>query len=140
MRTCARVALVSVLVSAGLGLAACNSLDEFKGSISRWFASDNFLGGHERVFPDDVPDGTDKIPPDKMLREDANKASKKKDQPARKVQRPQTVERPNKPPTSIPAEAVTPQGAAAQSTPSQPASLRLHTPWPEAPGSGIFSR
>jgi len=113
MRACARVALVSMVVSAGLGLAGCASIDELKDTVSRWFVSDN-LGGHE---------GT--LPPEKMLREDANKTSKRKDQPARKS--PQTVEHPN-----------TPQGADAQSTPTQPA--RLDTPWPQAPSSETFSR
>ena len=120
-------------------LAECASIDELKDTMSRWFASDKFLGGHEGAFSDDVSNATDRIPPDNMLREDANKVSKKKEHPARKLQRPQTVELPNKPPSLVP-EAVTPQGAAAQSTPSQPAPLRLHTPFPEAPSSGTFSR
>jgi hypothetical protein len=140
MRACARVALVSMVVSASLGLAGCASIDELKDTVSGWFASDKFLGRHEGVVPDEVPDATDRIPPQKMLSGDATKSSKKKDQPARRAQQPQSVELPNKPPISVPAEAVTPQGAGAQSMPSQPAPLPLHSPWPEAPGSGTFSR
>jgi hypothetical protein len=120
MRACARLALVSMVVSAGLGLAGCSSINELKDTVSRWFASDN-LGGHEGALPDGVSDA-------------------RKDQPARKSQQPQTVERPNKPPASVPAATVTPQGADAQSTPTQPAPVRLDTPWPQAPSSGTFSR
>jgi hypothetical protein len=139
MRACAWVALVSMVVSAGLGLAGCASIDELKDTVSRWFVSDN-LGGHEGVLPDNVPDATDRVSPEKMLREDANKTSKRRDQQARKPQQPQTVERPNKPPASVPAETVTPQGADAQFTPPQPAPVRLDTPWPQAPSPGTFSR
>jgi hypothetical protein len=53
--------------------------------------------------------------------------SKKKDKTARKVQRPQTVERPNKLPVSVPAAAASPQGAAAQSASSQATPPRLRT-------------
>jgi hypothetical protein len=76
-----------------------------------------------------------------MLREDANKASKKKDKAARKPQQQQkTVDRPNKPPVSVSAEAVKPQRADAQSAPSQASPSRLRTLWPEAPPPGNFSR
>jgi hypothetical protein len=128
MRACAWVALVSMVVSAGLGLAGCASIDELKNAVSRWFASDT-LDGHV---------GT--LPPEKMLGEDANKTSKRKDQPAHKSQEPQTVEHPNKPPASVPAATVAPQGADAQSTLTQPAPVRLDTPWPQAPSSETFSR
>ena len=140
MRTCARVALVSMVVSASLGLAGCASIDELKSTVSGWFANDKFLGGHDGVVPEEVPDATGKIRPQEMLRQDATKATKNEDQPPRKVQQPQIGELPNKPPISVPAEAVTPPGAAAQPKPSDPAQLQLHTPWPEAPGSGTFSR
>ena len=139
MRACARVALVPMVVSAGLGLAGCASIDELKDTVSRWFASDN-LGGQEGVLPDNVPDATDRVPPEKMLREDANKTSERKDQQARKPQQAQTVERLNKPSASIPAETVAPQGADAQFPPPQPAPVRLDTPWPQAPSPGTFSR
>jgi hypothetical protein len=70
-----------------------------------------------------------------MLREDANKTSRKKDQLARKLKQPQI-----KPAASVPAETVTPQGVDAQSTPPQPAPVGLDTPWPQAPSAGTFSR
>jgi hypothetical protein len=127
-----------MVVSASLGLAGCASIDQLKSSVSGWFANDKFLGGHEEVVLEGVPDATDNIRPPKMLRQDATRASNNKDQPPRKVQQPQSGELPNKPPISVPAQAVTPPGAAAQPTPSDPA--QLHTPWPEAPGSGTFSR
>jgi hypothetical protein len=96
--------------------------------------------GRAGVFPDALPDATPMIPSEKMLKEEPSKASKKKDKPARKLQRPQTVELPKKPPISESPETVRPQGAEAQSAPSQPAPLRLRTLWPEAPAPGTFSR
>jgi hypothetical protein len=110
-----------------------------KDNVSRWFASDN-LGGHEGVLPDNVPDATDRVPPEKMVREDAKKTSERENQQARKRQQPQAVERLNKPSASVPTETVTPQGADAQFTPPQPAPVRLGTPWPQAPSPGTFSR
>jgi hypothetical protein len=118
--------LVSIVVSAGLGLAGCASIDELKGTVSTWFS-----------------DATDRVPPGKILSADANRASKSKDQQdqqARKPQQRQTVERPHKPPVSVPAETVTPQRADAQFAPPQPAPVRLDTPWPQAPAPGTFSR
>jgi hypothetical protein len=115
--------LVSMVVSVGLGLAGCTSIDELKGTVSRWFS-----------------DAADRVPPKKMLNEDANKASKRKDQQARKPQQLQTVERPNKPPASVPADTVAPQRADAQFTLPQPAPVRLDTPWSQAPAPGTFSR
>jgi hypothetical protein len=140
MRACARVALVLMAVSASFGLAGCGSIDDLKATISRWFDIGKFPRGRGGVFPDDLPDATPMIPPEKMLKEEASKASKKKNKPARKLQRPQTVELPKKPPISDSTEAVRPQGAEAQSAPSQPAPLRLRTLWPEAPPPGTFSR
>ena len=111
--------LVSMVLSAGLGLAGCASIDELKGTVSTWFS-----------------EASDRVPPEKMLSEDANKAPKGKDQEARM----QNVEHPKKPPASVPAETVTPQRADAQFTSSQPALVRLDTPWPQAPSPGTFSR
>jgi hypothetical protein len=110
-----------MVLSAGVGLAGCASIDELKGSVSRWLS-----------------DATDRVP--KALSGDASKASKKKDQQARKPQQLQTVERLNKPPASVAEEIVTPQRADAQFTLRQPAPVRLGTPWPQAPSPGTFSR
>jgi hypothetical protein len=140
MRACTQVALVLIAVSASLGLAGCASFDELKDTMSGWFASGKLLGGHERDVSRDVPDATVSTPPGKMQSEEASKASKKKEKPAHKLQRKETVELPKKPPLSASAEAVRPQGADAQSAPSQAAPSRLGTPWPEAPASGTFSR
>jgi len=74
--------LVSMVLSAGLGLAGCASIDELKGTVSTWFS-----------------EASDRVPPEKMLSEDANKAPKGKDQEARM----QNVEHPKKPPASVPA-------------------------------------
>ena len=132
MRACARVALVLMAVSASFGLAGCGSIDDLKDTISRWFDIGKFPVGRAGVFPDDLPDATPMISPEKMPKEEASNASKKKDKPARKLQRPQTVELPKKPSISASPEA--------QSAPSQPAPLRLRSLWPEAPPPGTFSR
>jgi hypothetical protein len=76
------------------------------------------------------------IPPEKPLKKEASKASKKKDKS--KVQRPQTVEK--KLPTSDSTEATKPQGAEPPSVPSQPAPSQLRPLWPEPPAPGTFSR
>jgi hypothetical protein len=118
-------------VSASFGLAGCGSIDDLKDTISRWFDIGKFPGGRGGVFPDDA---TPMVPSEKMPKEEASKASKKKDKPA---QRPQTVALPKKPDST---DAVRPQGTEAQSPPSQPEPLRLRTLWPEAPPAGTFSR
>jgi hypothetical protein len=107
MRACARVALVLVAVSANIGLAACSVIDDLKAAVSRWFDVGKSPGGRGGVFTDELPDTTPMIPPEKPLKKEASKASKKKDKS--KVQRPQTVE--EKLPTSDSTEAAKPQGA-----------------------------
>jgi hypothetical protein len=143
MRACTRVALVSMAVSASLGLAGCGAIDDLKDAMSRWFDSGNFLGGRG---PADLQDAT-LSPAEKTPNEAAGKpskkqaqVSKKKNKPARKRQRPQTVETPKKPPIPDSTDAVRPQGAEPQSAPSEPAPLQLRTPFPEAPASETFSR
>ena len=68
--------------------------------------------------PDEMPDAVPMIGPDKILKEEASKASKTTEKAARKLQRQQTVERPNKAPVSVSAKAARPQEANAQSAPS----------------------
>jgi hypothetical protein len=141
MRACARVALISVAVSGSFGLAGCAAIDDLRDAISRWFESAKFPGGGE-VFPDDgLPHATPTIPPEKIPREEASKASKEKAKPARQPQRPQAVKQAVKkqPPISDSTKAARPEGTEGQSTPSQPAPLRLRTPYPEAPPPGFFS-
>jgi hypothetical protein len=140
LRACARIALFSVALLGGFGLAGCASIEELKDTMSGWFATGNSLGGHEGVSPDDVPDASHIAPPEKPPREEASKASKNKDKPARKLQRPQTAELPKQPPVSAPTEAVKSQGANAQSASSQAAPSRLRNLWPEPPAPGTFSR
>ena len=41
MRACARIALVSMAVSASFGLAGCAAIDDLRASISRWFDTAN---------------------------------------------------------------------------------------------------
>jgi hypothetical protein len=140
MRACARLILVLIAVFASLGLAGCDSIDELKGTMSGWFATEKSEGGHEGK-PSGLPEVADTRPPEKILGEESSKVSKKKDNPGRKLQRPQTADLPKKPPASASREDVKPnQGGEAQSASSQAAPVRLHTPWPEPPASGTFTR
>jgi hypothetical protein len=72
------------------------------------------------------------------LKNEASKASKKKDKLATKVHRPQTAEQKLPPPHTI--EAAKPQRAELQSAPSQRAPAGLRTLYPDAPQAGTFSR
>jgi hypothetical protein len=76
MRGCARVALVLVAVAASFGLAGCGSIDDLKDTISRPFDIGKFSGGRRGVFADDA---TPLISSEKMPKQEASKASKKKD-------------------------------------------------------------
>jgi hypothetical protein len=136
MRACARVALVLMAVSASFGLAGCGLIDDLKDAVSRWFDIGKTPGG-PGVFANKLPDATPMIPPEKPLKKEASKASKKKDKS--KLQRPQTVEK--KLPTSNSTQTAKPQRRAEpQSVPSQPTPSQLRTLWPEAPAPGTFSR
>ncbi len=136
MRACSRVALVLMVLSASFGLAGCAAIDDLKFAIAQWFESARFPDG---VLPDnDLPNATPMIPPDKIPKEAATKPSEKMPKAARKLQRPQTVKLQEKPPTSDSTEAVRPEETEGQSAP--PVTLRLRTPYPEAPPPGIFSR
>jgi hypothetical protein len=136
MRACARAALVLMAMSASFGLAGCGSIDDLKDTVSRWFDIGKSPGGRG-LFADDLPDAPPMIAPEKTLKREASKASKKKDKP---THRPQTVALPKKPPISDSTDAVRPQGTEAQSPSSQPEPSRLRTLWPEAPPAGTFSR
>jgi hypothetical protein len=151
MRACARVALISMVVSASFGLAGCGPVDDLKESVSRWFDIGKLPSPRAAAVPDDLPAATRVLPPEKMPAEEASQAPKKstkKAKPARKPHRPQTVEPAKKPPISDSpeaarpqgTEAAKPQGTEAQSPPAQPEKPRLRTLWPDAPASGTFSR
>jgi hypothetical protein len=137
MRACARVALVLMIVSASFGLAACGAIDDLRDTVSRWFD----VGSPGRPGSADArPHATPMITPEskKSLKNEASKASKKKDKLAtNKVHRPKTAEQ--KLPTTHTIEAAKPQRAELQSVPSQPGTSGLRTFWPEAPPSGTFS-
>lgn len=146
MRACARLALVAMVVSAGLGLAGCAAIEELKESISRWLDSGPFSDGRGGAFPDDVPDKGPVMAPRTMPKEEVTKAPRKVE-PARKPPPREAVALPRKRPAFDAAEPASPQGGEAspqdgeaQPAPPQPAPLRLPTPWPEAPAPGTFSR
>ena len=138
MRACSRVALVLMALSASFGLAACAAIDDLKFVIAQWFESARFPDGRGVLPDNDLPNATPMIPPDKTPKQDATKPSEKMPKATRKLQRPQTVKLRKKPPISDSTEAVRPVETEGQSAP--PATLRLRTPYPEAPPPGIFSR
>jgi hypothetical protein len=140
LRACARVALCSLALIGGLGLAGCASIDELKSTMSGWFATGKFPGADEEMFAGDVPDASHSTAPEKTLREGQSKASKKEDKPVRRRQPPQTVKLQKKPPVSATAEAVKPQRAEPQSASSPAEPSRLRNLWPEPPAPGSFSR
>ena len=138
MGACARVAVISMIVSASFGLAGCAAIDDLKVSISQWFDTKNFPSEGE-VLPGNVPEAPPVIAPKKIPKEAAKAPKKKIKAAARKLQRPQTVVLPpKKPPISDSPETARPDETDPQSAP--PASMRLRTPFPEAPPPGIFSR
>ena len=135
MRACARVALVLMIVSASLSLAACGAIDDLRDTVTRWFD----IGSPGQPGSADAPSHeTPTIPLEKSLKNEASRASKKKDKLATKVHRPQTAEQ--KLPTSHTIEAAKPQRAELQSVPSQPAPAGLRSLWPDAPPAGTLSR
>ena len=136
MRACARVALVLMAMSASFGLIGCGPMEDLKDAVSRWFDIGKSPGGRG-LFADELPDARPMIAPEKTMKREASKASKK-NKAASKVQRPQTAEK--KLPTSDTTEGPRPQGTETQSAPSKPEPSRLRTLWPEAPPAGIFSR
>jgi hypothetical protein len=135
MRACARVALVLMIVFASFGLSACGAIDDLRDTVSRWFD----VGSPGRPgSADALPHATPMIPPEKSLKNEASKASKKKDKLATKVHRPQTAEQ--KLSTSHTIEAEKSQRPELQSVPSQPAPAGLSTLYPDARPAGTFSR
>jgi hypothetical protein len=133
----ARVALVSIALSASFGIGGCAAIDDLKASISRWFDTANFpdegLG-----LPGTAPESPLVVAPEKIPKA-SPKAPKKKIKTARKLPPPQAVVLPlKKPPISASPGTARPDETEGQSAP--PASMRLRTQYPEAPPPGIFSR
>ena len=129
---CARVALVSLTLSAGFGLAGCAAIDDLKVSIFQWLDPVNFTGEGEELLG--YAPETRLIPPAEIPKQ-ATKAPSKRIKPAtRKLQGPQTVVLPPKKPRifAIP-DTATPGETEGQS--AWPHSMRSRTPNPEAPPS-----
>jgi hypothetical protein len=137
MRTRARVALVSIALSASFGIGGCAAIDDLKAGISRWLDTAN-LPDEGAGSPGAAPQSPPVVAPEKIPKASA-KAPKKKIKTARKAQLPQTVVLPpKKPPISDSRGPARPDETEGQSAP--PASMRLRTQYPEAPPPGIFSR
>jgi hypothetical protein len=126
---CARVALVSLTLSAGFGLAGCAAIDDLKVSIFQWLDPVNFTGEGEELLG--YASETRLTPPAEIPRQ-AAKAQSKRIKPATlKLQRPQTVVLPpKKPPISDSPETATP--GETEGTVAWPHSMRSRAPNPEA--------
>ena len=93
---CARVALVSLTLSAGFGLAGCAAIDDLKVSIFQWLDPVNFTGEGEELLG--YAPETRLIPPAEIPKQAAKAPSKRIKPATRKLQRPQTVVLPPKKP------------------------------------------
>ena len=129
MGGCARVALVSLTLSAGFGLAGCAAIDDLKVGI--WLDPVNFTGEGEELLG--YAPETRLIPPAEIPKLAAKAPSKRIKPATRKLQRPQTVVLPpKKPPIAEFPERAMPGETEGQS--ARP-SMRPGTPYPEAPPS-----
>ena len=127
---CARVALVSLTLSAGFGLAGCAAIDDLKVSIFQWLDPVNFTGEGEELLG--YAPETRLIPPAEIPKQAAKAPSKRIKPATRKLQRPQTVVLPPKksPIAEFPERAM-PGETEGQS--ARPPSMRPGTPYPETP-------
>ena len=89
MGGCARVAFVSLTLSAGFGLAGCDAIDNLKVSIFQWLDPVNFTGEGEELLG--YAPETHLIPPAEIPKQAAKAPSKRIKPATRKLQRPQTV-------------------------------------------------
>jgi hypothetical protein len=144
MRTCARVALASIAVSASFSLSGCAAIEELKETFLRWVESQKLPSGRgvsagelPEATPVVLPEKTPVVSPEKTPKEPSKRHPK---DAARKLQRQTVVLPPKKPPIPDSTEAVRPEGTEGQSAPSQPTPRWLPSRWPEAPPPGRFSR
>lgn len=157
MRAYSRVGLVSFVLSAGLGLAGCDSIDRLQDTVTGMFDTKKRLPGDRKpMFPEGVPGVTPGVPSEYLpgtkdqgtegadpaaAKEGEAKGEKdKRDKPAAKPQRPPAAaQAPRKPPATAqqpaPAQPVQPQAAAPTSPPAS-----ASPPWPSAPPSGTIAR
>jgi len=140
MRVCARLVLVSLVMTAGLSLAACDSIDRLTDTMYGMFDTKRRLPGERKpVFPEGVPGVTQGVPPEYLPARQqpgeeaseppaqqsepsaesktANTPPEKKARPARKP-RPRTADVPKKQVKSVK------PATAAPAKPSQ-------APWPQ---------
>jgi hypothetical protein len=96
MRTCARVALASIAVSASFSLSGCAAIEELKETFLRWIESEKLPSGRG-VSAHELPEATPVVPPEKTLKEPSKRHPRPKDA-ARKLQRQTVVLAPKKPP------------------------------------------
>ena len=65
MRVCARLVLVSLVMTVGFSLAACDSIDRMTDTMHGMFDTKKRLPGERKpVFPEGVPGVTQGVPPE----------------------------------------------------------------------------
>ena len=137
MGGCARVALVSLTLSAGFGLAGCAAIDDLKVSIFRWLDPVNFTGEGEELLgyapeirlipPAEIPKQAAKAPSKRIKPATVNCSGRR---PLCFLQR--THRYPDSPETATPGET---EGQSAW-----PHSMRSRIPNPEAPSHPSLTR
>ena len=78
MRARARVALVSIALSASFGLGGCAAIDDLKASLSRWFDTAN-VPDEGAGLPGTAPESPVVVAPEKIAKE-SSKATKEENQ------------------------------------------------------------
>jgi hypothetical protein len=131
LRAYARVALVSMAVPASFGLAGCAAIEELREAFLRWVESEKLPS-----VANELPEASPVVPPETPPKE----PSKRRPQPARKLQRQTVVLPPKKPPIPDSIEGVRPEGTQGQSLPAPPAPRWLPSRWRQAPPPDRFSR
>ena len=126
----ARVALVSLTLSAGFGLAGCAAIDDLKVSMFRWLHPVNFTGEGEELLG--YAPETRLIPPAEIPKQAAKAPSKRIKPATRKLQRPETVVLPPKKPPIFDSTETAPLGET-EGQFGRPPTMRSRIPYPEAP-------
>ena len=129
---CARVALVSLALSACFGLAGCAAMDDLKVSILQWFDPLNSTGEGEELLGY-APEPR-LIPPAEIPKRAATAPRKTIKAARHKLQRPQIVVLPPKK-TPISDSPATPPPGETEGQSARAPSMRSRTPYFEAPPS-----
>jgi hypothetical protein len=126
MRRCARIALVTLIMSAG-GLAGCGSTDELSETFNGWLSGGKSPTERHLIVPDDAPGVTDSVSPDyrpakKTRRSETSKPLRKKVKEVRRPEQPQSEEAPSSPSRRVRPTGQPQAGRQTGETPRKPSS------------------